>query len=307
MFCEGGCDRRRRKRGLGPWSSFRFYRRRVCRALRATPVSRSVHSLVATRASSLRRRWISPPQDDLLGRPARGGGPGPGPGGHDRDERGQFVFDRLNDGRAPQPGRRARAPHARGTSPTGRSGSRTAPRQSRAATCLTPLAARPEVAEILADRVAQDPADPIRAPPGARPLTTEWGLNAIRAPEVWSTFGDRGEGIVVAQHRHRRALHAPGARHAVPRSQHGRHLRPQLQLVRPGPRLRQPSLGPATTSTTAPTRWGRWSATTATRARTRSASLRTRSGSPPRAARSSSCSRRLAARRPASGCSRRPT
>src|ERR1041385_5337435 len=32
----------------------------------------------------------------------------------------------------------------------------------------------------------------------AAPAAPEWNLDAIHAPEVWSTFGDRGEGIVVA-------------------------------------------------------------------------------------------------------------
>ena len=32
----------------------------------------------------------------------------------------------------------------------------------------------------------------------ASPSTTEWGLNAINAPQVWSTFNDRGEGIVIS-------------------------------------------------------------------------------------------------------------
>jgi Subtilase family len=33
---------------------------------------------------------------------------------------------------------------------------------------------------------------------GRAPLTPEWNIDRIRAPEVWSTFGDRGQGIVVA-------------------------------------------------------------------------------------------------------------
>ena len=32
----------------------------------------------------------------------------------------------------------------------------------------------------------------------SKPDAAEWNLNNIRAPEVWSTYGDRGEGIVVA-------------------------------------------------------------------------------------------------------------
>src|SRR5919109_1898986 len=61
---------------------------------------------------------------------------------------------------------------------------------------LDAVAARPEVREILATRSYPVP-KPIKARPSS-PLTTEWGLNAINAPQVWSMFNDRGEGIVVA-------------------------------------------------------------------------------------------------------------
>ena len=60
---------------------------------------------------------------------------------------------------------------------------------------LEAVAALPEVAEIEADRVYTIP-DPVKTT-DERTLATEWGLNAIRAPEVWSTFGVRGEDIVV--------------------------------------------------------------------------------------------------------------
>jgi subtilisin family serine protease len=59
------------------------------------------------------------------------------------------------------------------------------------------IAARPEVEKIVADRVY--PLPPLM--PGTQettPNTTEWGLDNIQAPQVWSTFNDRGEGIVVA-------------------------------------------------------------------------------------------------------------
>ena len=72
----------------------------------------------------------------------------------------------------------------------------------------------------------------------------EWGIDRIRADEVWSTFGVRGEGIVGGQHRHRRRLRPPGARRQVPRQHRRRHVQPQLQLVRPVQRLRHPSLAP---------------------------------------------------------------
>lgn len=61
------------------------------------------------------------------------------------------------------------------------------------------------------DAIAKDPAvagvypDEVYEVPPPMPGTTEptinaveWGVNAVRAPEVWSTYGTRGEGIVVA-------------------------------------------------------------------------------------------------------------
>jgi subtilisin family serine protease len=62
---------------------------------------------------------------------------------------------------------------------------------------LDEVARRPEVARIVPDRVYKLP--PIR--PGAdlpKVLSTEWGLDNIRAPEAWAAFGSRGEGVVVA-------------------------------------------------------------------------------------------------------------
>ena len=63
-------------------------------------------------------------------------------------------------------------------------------------TVLQALAARPEVAKIVPDVV-------FRVPPDARgtrertPNTVEWGVDRINAPQVWSTYNDRGENIVV--------------------------------------------------------------------------------------------------------------
>lgn len=59
------------------------------------------------------------------------------------------------------------------------------------------IARRPDVARIVPDGVFQIP--PIQR--GSKPpqiQEAEWGLHNIRAPEVWDTFGVRGEGIVVA-------------------------------------------------------------------------------------------------------------
>jgi subtilisin family serine protease len=59
------------------------------------------------------------------------------------------------------------------------------------------LAKRGEVTGILAPRTYQVP-KPIPAADAANVNTIEWGLAAIHADQVWSTFGVRGEGIVVA-------------------------------------------------------------------------------------------------------------
>jgi subtilisin family serine protease len=59
------------------------------------------------------------------------------------------------------------------------------------------VAARPEVKQIIATQTFQIP----KPDPGATERaidTIEWNIDRIRAPLVWSTFGDRGEGIVVA-------------------------------------------------------------------------------------------------------------
>ena len=65
------------------------------------------------------------------------------------------------------------------------------------AALLRTVAARPEVAEILATRTYEIP-KPIPVNGRSAIDAVEWGIDRIRADEVWSTFGDRGEGIVVA-------------------------------------------------------------------------------------------------------------
>lgn len=61
---------------------------------------------------------------------------------------------------------------------------------------LRELAARPEVKEIVADTdyVVPDP-QPAEEP---KLQAIEWNIERIRAPQAWSAFGERGEGIVVA-------------------------------------------------------------------------------------------------------------
>ena len=62
---------------------------------------------------------------------------------------------------------------------------------------LDELAARSEVQKIIADPVFRIP-DPIVEKAEPRIDAVEWGIDRIRAPLVWSTYGDRGAGIVVA-------------------------------------------------------------------------------------------------------------
>ena len=62
---------------------------------------------------------------------------------------------------------------------------------------VSALAARPEVKSITPEHTYKIP-DPMPGKTENSILTTEWGLNAIHAPEVWAEFSDRGEDIVVA-------------------------------------------------------------------------------------------------------------
>lgn len=58
------------------------------------------------------------------------------------------------------------------------------------------IAKRPDVARVVPDRTFSLP--PLQPGSSGRIATTEWGLDNIRAPEVWDQFGARGDGIVVA-------------------------------------------------------------------------------------------------------------
>jgi subtilisin family serine protease len=61
---------------------------------------------------------------------------------------------------------------------------------------LEQIAARPEVAQITADRVYELP-DPIPGEAENTIQAVEWGIARINAPQVWNDFGVRGEDIVV--------------------------------------------------------------------------------------------------------------
>jgi subtilisin family serine protease len=62
---------------------------------------------------------------------------------------------------------------------------------------LKQLAADPQVERIEPDRTYHVE-KPRRARDRARALAVEWGVSRINAPQVWSTYGDTGQGIVIA-------------------------------------------------------------------------------------------------------------
>lgn len=59
------------------------------------------------------------------------------------------------------------------------------------------LSRRSDVAQVMADRTFSIP-PPDHATAIAAVNAIEWGIQNIRAPEAWDTFGVKGEGIVVA-------------------------------------------------------------------------------------------------------------
>jgi subtilisin family serine protease len=62
---------------------------------------------------------------------------------------------------------------------------------------LQDMAAQPEVEQIVADGSYQIP-EPLPGTPQPSVQSVEWNIDRIHAPQVWSTFDDKGEGIVVA-------------------------------------------------------------------------------------------------------------
>jgi hypothetical protein len=110
--------------------------------------------------------------------------------------RGQFVVDRLQAVATSSQARLRAHLTARGTSfePFW---AVNALRVAGTVADLDDLAAQPEVAEVLEDRVYLIPTPE----PGAAEAAVnavEWNIDAIRATGVWSSFEDRGDGIVVA-------------------------------------------------------------------------------------------------------------
>ncbi|MER2598343.1 MAG: S8 family serine peptidase [Caldilineales bacterium] len=61
------------------------------------------------------------------------------------------------------------------------------------------LAARPDVARLVANPTVQQPLEQEEAAPeAATPNAVEWGISNVSAPAVWSTYGVTGQGIVIA-------------------------------------------------------------------------------------------------------------
>ncbi|MEV0268065.1 S8 family serine peptidase [Hamadaea sp. NPDC050747] len=65
------------------------------------------------------------------------------------------------------------------------------------ATVLAAIAARSDVEAITAEKVFQLP-DTAAVDATATTAAVEWGIDRIRAPQVWSEYGTTGEGVVVA-------------------------------------------------------------------------------------------------------------
>jgi subtilisin family serine protease len=62
---------------------------------------------------------------------------------------------------------------------------------------LKTLAADPDVEEIVPERVYHTER-PRKGTAEARARAVEWGISNIKAPQVWTTYGDTGQGIVIA-------------------------------------------------------------------------------------------------------------
>jgi len=113
-----------------------------------------------------------------------------------REARGRFVFERLQaTASASQAGIRGLL-QSRGVSHRPYWIVNAIQVTSNKAT-LDALAARSDVAQIVADGAYKIP-DPIPGRQQPRVSVVEWNIDRINAPQVWSTFGVRGEGIVVA-------------------------------------------------------------------------------------------------------------
>ena len=133
---------------------------------------------------------------------------------------------------------------------------------------IAEIGRRLDVKTIIPDRSYSLP--PIRPGRPQRSVqTVEWGVANVRAPDVWSTFGARGEGVVVANIDTGVQFDHPALVQPVPRQQ--RRAPSTTTTTGSTPARSARPAPPATTTPTAPTPWAPWSATTATPAPTRSA------------------------------------
>ena len=123
------------------------------------------------------------------------------------------------------------------------------------------LAGLTAVAVALADPRLRASRSPRRARTSRR-STPSSGASPTSTPTTSGTStASHGEGIVVANIDTGVQYDHPALVGPVPRQQRRRHLHPRLQLVRRRRHLRRTRR--ATPTATAPTRWARWSATTA--------------------------------------------
>ena len=112
-----------------------------------------------------------------------------------RDARGKFVYDQLTSVAARSQGGLRALLRRRGISfkPFWIAN---AIQVTGGRALIDELARRPEVERIVADHAVT--LEPLPGMDVGQIGTVEWGIDRIRAPQVWSTFGDRGDGIVVA-------------------------------------------------------------------------------------------------------------
>jgi len=116
----------------------------------------------------------------------------------DWDARGQAVFDALNATAAASQGSIKALLDGRGTEYQAFYATNAIYVESGDLGLATEVARHPEVAQILAPTVYEAPAPIGRVATPDTAQAVEWGVQNVKAPQVWSGFGNRGEGIVVA-------------------------------------------------------------------------------------------------------------
>ena len=114
----------------------------------------------------------------------------------DRNTRGWFVYQRLTQTAASSQ-RGIRALLAKQAARFQSFWIINAIRVTSGAATLSILASRPEVASIVPAWKARIES-PQHSRGSAAVATVEWNIERIRAPEVWSTYNDRGQGITIA-------------------------------------------------------------------------------------------------------------